>query len=123
MAMMLSSNRTRHGTVSCIQAKSNSVRSQFSVHSSVEKLKNLGKDDLAEELSGQYQGDIVISDEEIIELESRRSSKTGLIAERYRWTDNIVPFWINESHFSKTLEQYLSPTVILQSIHNSSRSS
>lgn len=70
-------------------------------HSSVDKLKNLGKDDLAEEWSGQYQGDIIISDAEIQELESPKGSKTGLIDTRFRWPNNIVPYWINESHFSK----------------------
>ncbi|CRK97805.1 CLUMA_CG011183, isoform C [Clunio marinus] len=69
----------------------------------LEKLKTLGPNDLAEELSGQYQGDIVMSPEEVAEYENSRNTKTGLIATRYSWAGGIVPYRIVESDF--TLDQ------------------
>lgn len=65
------------------------------------RLENLRENELAEELSGQYQGDIVISDEHLRELESGKASKTGLLNTRFRWPDAVVPYRIIESHFSK----------------------
>lgn len=68
----------------------------------VEKLKNLSEDDVAELYSGQYQGDIVISDEEILELEGNgRNGKTGLINPARMWPGGIIPYRINEAQFSK----------------------
>lgn len=62
---------------------------------SVERLANLHGTDLAEELSGQFEGDIVLSPEQ----EESISSRTGLINERYRWTNNVVPFEIDATTF------------------------
>jgi hypothetical protein len=67
----------------------------------VERLKNLSKDDLAEELSGQYQGDIIISAEQMREYETEAKRKTGLIASRYKWAGGVVPYKITEADFSK----------------------
>lgn len=68
----------------------------------VEKLANLGDDDLAELYGGQYQGDIVISDEDVRELEDiSRNGKTGLIARRYHWAGAVVPYRVEEKDFSK----------------------
>lgn len=68
----------------------------------VEKLKNLSEDDVAELYSGQYQGDIVISDEEILQLESNgRNGKTGLIHPDRMWPDGVIPYRVNEEHFSE----------------------
>jgi hypothetical protein len=65
-------------------------------------LKNLGPNDLAEELSGQFQGDIVMSQTEIDALVGGgRNGRTGLIDTTYRWTDNIVPYTIKEEDFSE----------------------
>lgn len=44
-----------------------------------------------------------MSPEEIEELLSERGGRTGLIDERFRWTDNIVPYYVNRSHFSKEI--------------------
>jgi hypothetical protein len=66
----------------------------------VDKLSNLGQNDLAEELSGQYQGDIIMSQDEIRELEGSKG-KTGLIATRYGWAGGVVPYRVNEVDFSK----------------------
>lgn len=67
----------------------------------VERLSHLSESDLAEELSGQYQGDIIISAEQLREYESGRSSKTGLRDEKYRWLNGVVPYRVNESDFSE----------------------
>lgn len=66
----------------------------------VEKLKNLGQKDLAEELSGQYQGDIIISERQLREYEMGSKAKTGLLNTRYHWQNRTVPYRVLESHFS-----------------------
>lgn len=71
---------------------------------SVKRLNNLGPNDLAEELSGQFEGDMVMSPEEIEELVSGgRGGRTGLINTRFRWPNNIVPYTIREEDFSKVI--------------------
>lgn len=69
------------------------------LHTLVERLKNLGPDDYAELLSGQFEGDMVMSPEEI-DILTGRGGRTGLINTRYYWTDNIVPYTIREEDFS-----------------------
>lgn len=76
------------------------INDDFSLSTIVERLKHLGPDDLAEELSGQFEGDIIMSPDELDQLLGRRG-RTGLINERYRWTDGIVPYQIREEDFSK----------------------
>jgi hypothetical protein len=44
---------------------------------------------------------MVMSPERIEELLNTRNGRTGLIDEKYRWTDNIVPYQINPGDFSK----------------------
>jgi len=73
----------------------------------IERLKNIRSDDLAEELSGQYQGDIIISEQQLKEYESGKSGKTGLIAERYRWPNGVVPYRVIESHFNQEQVDYI----------------
>lgn len=51
-------------------------------------------DDHAEELENEFQGDMIISQAEI-------DSFNGLITERYRWPNNIVPYTVSMSHLSK----------------------
>lgn len=63
------------------------------------RLRNLRPDELAEELSGQFEGDIVLSEEQERALLSNR--RNGLIATTYRWPGNTVPVMIVEEDFSK----------------------
>ena len=58
---------------------------------------------MAEELSGQFQGDILITEEQLQEAADnvKSGSKTGLRDSKYRWKDNIVPYHIMESFFGK----------------------
>ena len=58
----------------------------------VAKLNNLGKNDLAEEFSGQVEGDMLIDDREWNPFNGRPS---------LRWPNNVVPYWINETFFSE----------------------
>jgi hypothetical protein len=67
----------------------------------VERLRHISKDDLAEELSGQYQGDLLMSEEQLEEYRSGIQSYTGIKDSFYRWKDMTVPYWINETYFSK----------------------
>jgi hypothetical protein len=63
-------------------------------------LLNLGPHDLAEELSGQVEGDMVLNDEQIKEL-NEGSSRTGLINERYHWPGGIVYYELAPRAFSE----------------------
>jgi hypothetical protein len=67
----------------------------------VERLKNLGADDLAELYSGQFEGDMVMSQEEIDQLLGRRG-RTGLTYEYLHWTNKEVPYTIREKDFSES---------------------
>lgn len=68
----------------------------------VERLQNLGPDDWAELLSGQFEGDMVLSPEEIELLTGGgRGGRTGLSDKKYRWKDNIIPYTIREADFSE----------------------
>jgi hypothetical protein len=71
----------------------------------VERLKNLGKYDLAEELSGQYQGDIILSPAQLREYEMGSNAKTGLIFSRNKWAGGNIPFRIVEADYSEKLFQ------------------
>nr|XP_040234261.2 seminal metalloprotease 1-like [Anopheles coluzzii] len=62
------------------------------------RLRNLRPDELAEELSGQFEGDIVLSEEQERSLLSNR--RNGLIATTYRWPGNTVPVMIVEEDFT-----------------------
>jgi hypothetical protein len=70
----------------------------------VERLRHITKDDLAEELSGQYQGDIVLTPEQMNEYRGGKQGKTGIRNNFYRWKDQTIPYWINETYFSKKEE-------------------
>lgn len=65
----------------------------------VARLANLKPEDHAEYLSGQFEGDILMTDEELRQLQS----KTGLIDTRFRWLNNEVPYWIETDFFGKFL--------------------
>lgn len=69
----------------------------------VERLRHITKNDLAEQLSGQYQGDLILTQEQLKNYRGRKQEKTGIKDAFYRWKDQIVPYWINETYFSKNL--------------------
>lgn len=49
-----------------------------------------------EELSGQFEGDILLtSEQEHIVDGTKQSGRTGLIDTNYRWPNNVVPYELN----------------------------
>lgn len=58
----------------------------------VEKLQTIGEDENAEELSGQFEGDIILSPEQIGDLTLRN----GLSDEKYSWPNHTVVYEISE---------------------------
>lgn len=67
----------------------------------VNKLKNIKIDELAEELSGQYQGDLILSPDELRAYENGRDGKTGLINPRLLWPVAVIPYRVREEDFGK----------------------
>lgn len=53
---------------------------------------NLNEGPLEEEMSGKFEGDIELTDSQTDSLKKR----TGLISHTYRWTNNIVPYVLND---------------------------
>lgn len=51
-------------------------------------------DDHAEELENAFQGDMIITQEEL-------DKYNGRIDDTLRWPDKIVPYWINMTFFSE----------------------
>lgn len=69
-----------------------------------------------EELSGQFEGDIVLNKEQRDYIFGNGANRNGLIAERYRWKNNIVPYVLSENH-TKEQQDYIEKGLgILQSI-------
>lgn len=65
----------------------------------VARLEAISEDELAEELSGQYQGDILITEEQMNLYRSKKMyPKNGLVDKRFRWEGARVPFKI-ATHF------------------------
>lgn len=48
-----------------------------------------------EELSGQIEGDMVLTSEQEQMVDGSSSGRTGLIDTNYRWPDNVVPYELN----------------------------
>jgi hypothetical protein len=65
----------------------------------VEKLEHLGYNELAEEYSGQFEGDMIISQEQLNEMESDR--RNGFRDTRYRWKNRQIPYKIETWVFSE----------------------
>ncbi len=61
-------------------------------------MKKLRRYELAEEFSGQFEGDIVIGLKQIREV-SDLSTRTGWINRKYQWVNKTVPYFINETQF------------------------
>lgn len=64
----------------------------------IERLRNLKPDDLAEEFSGQFEGDIVLTEEQENAIFSL--GRNGHVDLVYRWPNNEIPFVISEDHFT-----------------------
>ncbi|XP_062557860.1 seminal metalloprotease 1-like [Armigeres subalbatus] len=73
-------------------------RPQPNTPENIERLRNLQPNDLKEELSGQFEGDIVLTEEQETALSSL--TRNGLLNEVYRWPDKVIPYVIAEDHFT-----------------------
>lgn len=96
--------------ISCLPMDTSDPRSLIRPNTpeNIAKLNTIGKFEYPELYSGQYQGDMVMSDDEIKELEEpSRNSKIHIIASRYQWAGGIVPFRIMESHFTQEQIDYI----------------
>ncbi|XP_058130739.1 seminal metalloprotease 1-like [Anopheles coustani] len=79
----------------------------------VDRLAHLGPNDLAEEWSGQFEGDMVLDEEQMDIVRNRRN---GLIAKTRHWPDRIVYYYINEEDFTPEQVQHVELGVrLLQS--------
>lgn len=58
----------------------------------------------AEELSGQFEGDIILNPEQAAHIfgDDNDELRNGLIAEKYRWKNNTIPYTLSNSF---TVEQ------------------
>ncbi|XP_050094470.1 seminal metalloprotease 1-like [Anopheles aquasalis] len=70
----------------------------------VYRLAHLGSDELAEELSGQFEGDMVLDDEQ---LDFVRGKRNGLLEPTRRWPNGIVSYYINEQDFTPEQVQHI----------------
>lgn len=66
-------------------------------------MRNLRPDELAEELSGQFEGDMILTEEQYSEM----FRKNGMVNERYRWPSNTVFYDIEEEWFDDEQIQYI----------------
>lgn len=69
----------------------------------VAKLEAITNDELAEELSGQYQGDLLITDEQMAIYRKKKLTKNGLINKRFRWQEARVPYKISTQYYGTVL--------------------
>ncbi|XP_063698166.1 seminal metalloprotease 1-like [Culicoides brevitarsis] len=67
------------------------------------KLKHLTNTDNAEMYSGQFEGDIVLTQDQVADLLSRN----GLVRESKRWINNTVPYLIRSSDFTWEQQNYI----------------
>lgn len=67
---------------------------------SVEKLDNLQENELAEELSGQFQGDLLMTPDQMDIYQSKSMKRNGILHRKYLWNEAIVPYRISEGDYS-----------------------
>lgn len=63
-----------------------------------------------EELSGQFEGDMVLTKEQMMLVQGvmdTMAERTGLIDESYRWPDNVVPVTLVPGHFDAEHEAHV----------------
>ncbi|KAL1396728.1 hypothetical protein pipiens_010316 [Culex pipiens pipiens] len=69
----------------------------------IERLKNLKPGELAEELSGQFEGDMILTEEQYLDITRRN----GMVQEQYRWPDNVVYYEIDDEFFNEDQVEYI----------------
>uniref|UniRef100_A0A182JMN1 Uncharacterized protein n=2 Tax=Anopheles atroparvus TaxID=41427 RepID=A0A182JMN1_ANOAO len=79
-------------------------RAAANTAANVDRLAHLGPEDLAEEWSGQFEGDMVLDEEQ---LDIVRNKRNGLIAQTRHWPNGIVYYYINEADFTPEQVQHV----------------
>lgn len=69
----------------------------------MEKLQSIGEHENAEEYSGQFEGDIILSPEQISELTLRN----GLSDEKYSWPNRTVVYEISSDDFEDDAKTFI----------------
>ncbi|XP_053686032.1 seminal metalloprotease 1-like [Sabethes cyaneus] len=69
----------------------------------IARLSNLRPGDLAEELSGQFEGDMILTEEQYAEI----NRKNGMLAEKYRWPSNTLVYEIEEGWYDNEQIDYI----------------
>nr|XP_019555340.2 seminal metalloprotease 1-like [Aedes albopictus] len=69
----------------------------------IARLQNLKAGELAEELSGQFEGDIILTEEQYAEV----SQRNGMVDESFRWPLNTVFYEIQEFWYTEDQLQYI----------------
>uniref|UniRef100_A0AAG5DNC9 Metalloendopeptidase n=1 Tax=Anopheles atroparvus TaxID=41427 RepID=A0AAG5DNC9_ANOAO len=98
-----------------VSASPTAGRAAANTAANVDRLAHLGPEDLAEEWSGQFEGDMVLNEEQ---LDSVRNKRNGLIAQRFRWPNRIVYYYINEADFTPEQVQHVELGVRLLQTHS-----
>ncbi|XP_055626255.1 blastula protease 10-like [Toxorhynchites rutilus septentrionalis] len=82
----------------CVHGGPISSRLQPNSPGNIRRLRNLAPADLAEELSGQFEGDIILTEAQQDEILSRK--RNGRIELAYRWPSNEIPYEIVVDDFA-----------------------
>ncbi|XP_029720896.2 seminal metalloprotease 1 [Aedes albopictus] len=69
----------------------------------IARLQNLKPGELAEELSGQFEGDMILTEEQTRDINRRN----GMLNESYRWPMNTVFYEIDDTYFSRAQVRYI----------------
>ncbi|XP_065090087.1 blastula protease 10-like [Ochlerotatus camptorhynchus] len=84
--------------VGSTQAAAVNRRLRQNTPENIKRLRSLQPDDLKEEFSGQFEGDIVLTEEQENAIFSL--SRNGRVNLAYRWPNKVIPFVITEDHFT-----------------------
>ncbi|XP_053686029.1 seminal metalloprotease 1-like [Sabethes cyaneus] len=71
------------------------------------RLRNLRPDDLVEELSGQFEGDLLLTEEQYADIHR----KNGMVAEKYRWPSNMLVYEIQQGWFDQDQIDYIHQAI------------
>ncbi|EAT36349.1 AAEL011547-PA [Aedes aegypti] len=69
----------------------------------IARLQNLKPEELAEELSGQFEGDMILTEQQFLDMFRRN----GMLSESYRWPLNTVFYEIEERWFTREQVRYI----------------
>uniref|UniRef100_A0A1Q3FQ05 Metalloendopeptidase n=1 Tax=Culex tarsalis TaxID=7177 RepID=A0A1Q3FQ05_CULTA len=91
--------------ITIVQGSPLKSRLRLNTPENIARLHNPQPGDLAEELSGQFEGDIVLTEAQ--EDAIVKGKRNGLIDVVNRWPNNVVPYEIVEEHFTPEQVAYI----------------